>query len=217
MCGIAEQRNRAVAQRTGNRMPKMGERRTGQIVVGQCREYSIDRVGPSGEIGPDHVDRTSGSDEVGRPWQVEPPLQIGASGRPQANVAVLADNDQCGVLVGDVRKGDQSLPAAPAGRLRVQCADGISNHRVQTIRTDQQISFGRAAVFELDPDSVVRTDHPDHPGVASDAIGRKAFQQTVKQDSTWDHPNRCAQPVHDRGQVQSGERSTGRCHDPHSG
>ena len=41
------------------------------------------------------------------------------------------------------------------------CRTGdISNHRVQTIRADQQIAFGRAAVFELDPHPVVRTDRP---------------------------------------------------------
>ena len=124
---------------------------------------------------------------------------------------------QCDVLVGDVREGDQSLPAAPAGRLRGLRADDVSNHRVQTIRTDQQIPFGRAAVFELDPHSVPRTDHPDRTGVAPDAIGRKAFQQPFKQDSTWDHPNGCAQPVHDRGQVDSGDRTTRRCRDPHGG
>lgn len=32
-----------------------------------------------------------------------------------------------------------------------------------------------------------------------------------------DHPNRCAQPVHDRGEIQGGEPSTGRRHDPHRG
>ena len=121
---------------------------------------------------------------------------------------------QCDVLVGDVREGDQSLPAAPAGRLRGWRTDDVSNHRVQAIRTDQQIAFGRAAVFELDPHPVLRTDHPDRTGVASDAIGRKAFQQTFKQDSTWDHPNRSAQPVHDRGQVDSDERATSRCRRP---
>src|SRR5260370_24015274 len=135
-------------------MPKMRERRTGQILVGQCREYSIDRVGPSFEIGPDHIDRTSWSDEVGRPWQIEPPLHIRTSSRPQAKASVLADNHLCDVLVGDVWKGDQSLPAAPAGRLRGLRADDASNLGAQAIRTDQQISFGRAAVFELYPNSV---------------------------------------------------------------
>ena len=124
---------------------------------------------------------------------------------------------QCDVLVGDVREGDQSLPAAPAGRLRGWRTGDISDLRVQTIRTDQQIPFGRAAVLELDPHPVARTDRPDHTGVASDAIGRKAFQQTVKQDSTWDHPNRSAQPVHDRGQVDIDQRATSRCRDPHGG
>src|ERR1700738_957088 len=99
-------------------MPKKRDRRTGQILVGQCREYSIDRVGPSFEIGPDHVDRTTRSDEVGRPWQVEPPLQIRTSSRPQANVPVLADKHLRDVLVDDVWKSDQSLPAAPTGRFR---------------------------------------------------------------------------------------------------
>jgi hypothetical protein len=51
---------------------------------------------------------------------------------------------------------------------------------MHAIRTDQHISFGRAAVFELDPHSIGRTDHPDRTGVASDAIGRKAFQQPFK-------------------------------------
>ena len=63
----------------------------------------------------------------------------------------------------------------------------------------------------------MRTDHPDCTGVASDAIGRKAFQQPFKQDSTRDHPNGCAQPVHDRVQVHGGERATRGCHDPHGG
>ena len=39
----------------------------------------------------------------------------------------------------------------------------------------------------------------------------------VKQDSAWDHPDRCAQPVHHRGQVQGGDPATGGCHDPHGG
>ena len=125
--------------------------------------------------------------------------------------------DQCDVLVGDVREGDQSLPAAPAGRLRGWRTDDVSNHRVQAIRTDQQIAVGQAAVFELDSHPVARTDHPDRTGVASDAIGRKAFQQPFKQDSTRDHPNRCAQPVHDRGHVDGDERATRRCRDPHGG
>jgi len=61
---------------------------------------------------------------------------------------------------------------------------------VQAIRTDQQIAFGPAAVFELEPNSVLRTDDDsDRTGIAPDAIGRKAFQQPFKQDSTWDHPN----------------------------
>ncbi len=42
VCGVAEQRKRALA-RPGYRMPKMRVRRIGQIVVGQRREYSIDR------------------------------------------------------------------------------------------------------------------------------------------------------------------------------
>jgi hypothetical protein len=88
---------------------------------------------------------------------------------------------------------------------------------VQAIRTDQQISLGRAAVLELEPDPVLRIDHPDRTGIAPDAIGRKAFQQPFKQDSTWDHPNWCSQPVHDRSQVDNGNRTTRGCHDPHGG
>src|ERR1700758_1139623 len=117
---------------------------------------------------------------------------------------MLADNHVCDMLVGDVWKGDQSLPAAPAGRLCGLRADDVSNHRVQAIRTDQEIPFGRAAVVELQPNSVLRTDDPDRTGIAPDAIGRKAFQQPFKQDSTWDHPNWCSQPVHDRSQVHNG-------------
>src|ERR1700739_2843808 len=121
-------------------------------------------------MGPYHIDRPFRSDEVVRPWQVEPPLDIAAASRPQAQVSVLADNHQCDMLVGNVRKAHHSLPAAPAGWLRMWCADAVSNHRVQPIRTDQQISLGRAAVFELDPHSVARTDHLDRSRVASDAI-----------------------------------------------
>jgi hypothetical protein len=53
----------------------------------------------------------------------------------------------------------------------------------------------RNPFFELEPNSVLRTDDPDRTGIAPDA--RKAFQQPFKQNSTWDHPNWCAQPVHD--------------------
>ena len=55
----------------------------------------------------------------------------------------------------------------------------------------------------------------DRTTVASDTVSRKAFQQSFEQDSTRDHPNRCAQPVNDRGQVQSGDRATPGRHDPH--
>jgi hypothetical protein len=61
--GIADQRQRALT-RTRSRMPKMRERRMHQVVVGQCREYTIGQVRPSGEMRPDHVDRTFRSDEV---------------------------------------------------------------------------------------------------------------------------------------------------------
>src|SRR5882757_11432425 len=145
MRGIAEQRERTPAW-PGNRMPKMRVRRIGEIVVGQHCEYAIDRVAPSREILADHVDRTFGSDEAVRPRQVEPPLHLGASGRPQAKVSLLADSEQCNALICDVRKSGQSLPATPTGRLCASGADDVSNLRVQAIRTDQQISFGRAAV-----------------------------------------------------------------------
>src|SRR6185312_12518158 len=118
--------------------------------IGQRREYLIDQFGPACEIRPDHVDRTFRSDEVGRPPQVEPPLQIAAAGRPQAKVSVLADDLYCDVFVGDVWESGQSLPAAPAGRLRRFRAGDISDLRVQAIRTDQQIPLRAAAVFELD-------------------------------------------------------------------
>ena len=159
VCGVAEQREPPLTRCAGNRMSKMRERRTGQVVVGQRREQSIDQVCPSGEIGPDHLDRPSRPDEVRRPRQVEPPLQIGSSSGPQANASVLADNDVRDVLLGDVGKGDQSLPAAPAGRLRRLRADDIANHRVQAVCTDQKIPFGEAAVVELDPRSV-RVNRP---------------------------------------------------------
>ena len=130
---------------------------------------------------------------------------------------MLADREECHVLIGDVRKSGQSLPATPAGRLRVSGADDVSDLRVQAIRTDHQISLGDAPVFELDPHAVVRTDHLVRTGVVSDAIDRKPVQQPLEQDSTGDHPNRRAQPVHDRGQVQGDDPSTRGCHDPHSG
>ena len=130
---------------------------------------------------------------------------------------MLADGQERDVLVGDVRKRGQSLPAAPAGRFRVSGADDVSNPRMQAIGTDQHISLGCAPVFELDPYPIVRTDHLDRTGVVSDAIGRKALKQTLKQDSTRNHPNGRAQPVHDRGQVQRDERASRGCHDPHGG
>src|ERR1700722_11300609 len=88
---------------------------------------------------------------------------------------------------------------------------------MQAIRTDQEISFGRAAVFELDANSVLRTEDPDRAGIARAPTGRKPLQQPFKQDSTWDHPNWCAQPVPDRSQVHSGDRATRGCHDPQGG
>ena len=44
----------------------------------------------------------------------------------------------------------------------------------------------RNPFFELEPNSVLRTADPDRTGIAPDAIGRKAFQQPFKQNSTWD-------------------------------
>ena len=152
----------------------MRERRGRQIVVGQRREYLIDQLGPPCEAGPDHVDRTFRPDEVGRPPQVEPPLQIGAASGPQAKVSVLADDLHCHILFGDVGNGGQSLPAAPAGRLRGFPTGDMSNLRVQTIRTDQQIPVRAAAVFELDPHPVLRIERRGHTGVALDAIGRES-------------------------------------------
>ena len=116
-----------------------------------------------------------------------------------------------------LRKSDQSLPAAPAGRLCRWRTGEFANLRVQTVRTDQQIPFCRAAVLELDPHPVTRADRPDHAGTASDAVHRKALQQTAKQDSTWDHPDRSAKPVHDRGQVDVDQRTAGRRRHPHGG
>ena len=198
-------------------MPEMRERRRRQVVVGQRREYLIDQVGPPCEAGPDHLDRTFRPDEVGRPSQVEPPLQIGPTGGPQAKVSVLADDLHCDILFGDVGDGDQSLPAAPAGRLRGFRTGDMSDLRVQTIRTDQQIPVRAAAVFELDPHPVRRVERRGRTGVASDAIGREALQQTVEQDATRDHPNGPAQPVHDRIQRDVDQRPTSRCRDPHGG
>ena len=74
--------------------------------------------------------------------------------RPQAEVSVLADCEECDALIGDVRDGGQSLPATPAGGLRVPGADDVSDLRMQAVRTDQQISLGGAPVFELDPHPV---------------------------------------------------------------
>ncbi len=195
----------------------MRERRRRQIVVSQRRENLIDQVGPSCEIGPDHLGRTFRPDEAGRPRQVEPPLQIGAASRPQAKVSVLADDLHRDVLVGNVREGDQSLPAAPTGRLRGFRTGDVSHHRVQTIRTDQQIALRAAAVSELDSHPVLRADRSDHARIAPDAIGRKAFHQALKKDSTWDHPNGPVQPVHDGGHVDIHQLATSRCRDPHGG
>ena len=90
---------------------------------------------------------------------------------------------------------------------RVRCSAGdTENH-----------SLVRLIPSLTDAHAVLRGHHPDCSGVVPDAIGRQAVQQPVKQDSTGDHPNRCAQPVHDRGEIQGGEPSTGRRHDPHRG
>jgi hypothetical protein len=61
----------------------------------------------------------------------------------------------------------------------------------------------------------LRTDDPDRTGIAPDA--RKAVQQPFKQNSTWDHPNWYAPPVHDRSQVHGGDRATRGCHDAQGG
>jgi hypothetical protein len=73
----------------------------------------------------------------------------------------------------------------------------------------------RNPFFELEPNSVLRTDDPDRTGIAPDA--RKAVQQPFKQNSTWDHPNWYAPPVHDRSQVHGGDRATRGCHDAQGG
>jgi hypothetical protein len=88
---------------------------------------------------------------------------------------------------------------------------------VQTIRTDQQIAFDRAAVLELDPHAIARTDRLDYTGITVDAVGRKAFEQTVEQNPTGDHPNGSAQAVHDRGDVDIDQLTTGRRRNPHGG
>ena len=69
---------------------------------------------------------------------------------------------------------------------------------MHTVRTDQQIALGGAAVIELDPHTGARVEHSDRAGVAPDAIGRNAFHQPVKQDSARNHPNGCPEPVDDR-------------------
>jgi putative ABC transport system permease protein len=71
-----------------------------------------------------------------------------------------------------------------------------------------------------DADVWVSADPPDRypTNALPQGLSEKvAAVQTLEQDSTRDHPNRCAQPVHDRSQVQSGERTTRGCHDPHRG
>jgi len=136
-------------------MPKVRERRTGEVVVGQGLEQSIDRVRPSGESRSDHFDRPLWPDEVRRPRQVEPPLQTRSACGPQANASVLTDNDSCDVLVGHVGNRDQALPAAPAGRRGGLCAEEVANHRVQAVRADQKVSFSEAAVVEINPYPVV--------------------------------------------------------------
>ena len=139
----------------------------------------------------------SGLHEVGRVPQVEPPLQIGAAGGPQAKASVLADDLHCHILFGDVGNGGQSLPAAPTGRLRGFPTGDMSKGRVQTIRTDHQIPVRAAAVFELDSHPVMCIERRGRAEVASDAIGRKPLQQTVEQDAARDHPDGSAQPVDD--------------------
>ena len=60
----------AEAERGRNRMPKVGIRRTRQVFVGEFRQDEVDAVGPAGEVGPDHFDRTLRPDEVAGPRQV---------------------------------------------------------------------------------------------------------------------------------------------------
>jgi hypothetical protein len=88
---------------------------------------------------------------------------------------------------------------------------------VQAIRTDKQIAFGRATVLELDPYPIASTDCPNDAGIAADPVGRKACKQTVEQNSARDHPNGSAQAVHDRGNVDIDQPTTGRRRNPHGG
>src|SRR5262249_56421302 len=112
----------------------------------------------------DHVDRAFGSDEAVRPRQVEPPLHIGAAGRPQAEVSVLTDDEECDVFVGDVRKRRESLPTAPARRLRVTGTDDVADLRMQAVSTDHQIPRCGSPVLDLDP----------HPAAAASPFHRYA-------------------------------------------
>jgi hypothetical protein len=149
--------------------------------------------------------------------QVEPPLQIGAAGGPQTKAPVFADDLHCDIVFGDVGDGDQSLPAAPAGRLRGFPTGDMSDLRVQTIGTDQQIPVRAGAVFELDPHPVLGVERRSRADVASDAIGWKALQQTVKQDAARNHPDGSAQPVDDRVQGDVDQWMTSGRRDPHGG
>ena len=199
-------------------MPKMRVRRIGQIVVGQRCEYSIDRVAPSREIrsritsiGRSGLTKPCDHGKSNHHCTSEPP----AGHRPRfpcSPIAISATR-----LSAIVRKGGQSLPAAPAGRLCVLGADDVSNHRVHAVRTDQQISFGRAAVFELDPHPVLRTDHLDRwelyrmrsVGKPSSSRSSRTRRGTIRTGA----PSRSTIAV--RSKVTS--RPTGGCHDPHGG
>ena len=130
---------------------------------------------------------------------------------------MLTDGEERDVLVGDVRKRRQSLPTAPARRLRVTGSDDVTNLRMQAVSTDQQIPLDHAPVRELDPHPVGRTGHFCRSAVVLDVVGRKAGQQSFKQHATRDHADGRPQPVHDRGQVQGDERASSGRHDPHGG
>ena len=119
--------------------------------------------------------------------------------------------------------------SGPSGRVTSPCqlhqpvgSAGCAPTMSRTIECIPSAPITRSPSTELPSSNSTRTpfcatDHPDRARVVPDAIGRKAFQQPLEQDPTWDHPHRRAQPVHDRGQIQSGDRSTGRCHHPHGG
>ena len=130
---------------------------------------------------------------------------------------MLPDDDEGDAAIGSVRNRGQPLPATPARRLCVLCADDLADRGVQAVRADHQISRRTTAVGEIEANPGVAVGDADHLRVTPNPFGRKTFQQSLEQNPARDHPDRRTHPVHDRRHVEGGHRASRRRHHPHRG